>query len=51
MLKAKRAGSKAQVVEHLPIKCKSLSSNPILQNKQTNKPKTKIKLQRPLLII
>jgi hypothetical protein len=34
--KQARAGGVAQVVEHLPRKCKALSSNSITANKQTN---------------
>jgi hypothetical protein len=34
-MKAKRAGAMIQMVEHLPCKCKTLSSNPSTANKQT----------------
>jgi hypothetical protein len=39
--KAKRTGDVAQVVEHLPSKCKALSSNPNTAKKQNKNKKTK----------
>jgi hypothetical protein len=45
-----RAGSMAQVVEHLPGKCKALSSNSSIANKTQNNNKTQKQSSKGLIV-
>jgi hypothetical protein len=45
--KKKKAGGVAQVVEHLPSKCKTLSSKPSIRGENSKK-KKKLKIKKSL---